>query len=108
MTQEPTLQYEYQPPTHPRNWKNCHARPTAMQLAWLTRLISMMGVPRTVMRQTLDSLTLGQASLLIGRLREAQERLCTRRGAMVMLENAVKYVQAELPAPKGRTTWRPR
>lgn len=79
-----------------------------MQLAWLTRLISMMGVPRAVMRQTLDSLTLGQASLLIGRLREDQERLCTRRGAMVMLENAVKYVQAELPAPKGRTTWRPR
>ncbi|OJT15856.1 hypothetical protein TRAPUB_1508 [Trametes pubescens] len=76
-------------------------------LAWLTRLISVMGVPRTVMHRTLDSLTLGQASVLIGRLREDQEQLFKSRGAMVMLENAVKYVQAELPTQKGRTTWRP-
>ncbi|KAI0633964.1 hypothetical protein C8Q77DRAFT_1217323 [Trametes polyzona] len=89
----------YDTPPHPSQWVSRNAPPTTMQLAWLGRLIDDMGVPDIVKAYALDGITRGQASLLIGRLREEKGAVRPNEESRMVVEHAAQAVRAELPAP---------
>ncbi|KAI0640463.1 hypothetical protein C8Q79DRAFT_454606 [Trametes meyenii] len=89
----------HNPPPHPQYWYNCNARPTEMQMAWLNRLVDRMGIPNAVKVSGLRGVTRGQASLLIGRLREQREYARPGEDKRMVFEDALQRVRDELPAP---------
>ncbi|OSD00594.1 hypothetical protein PYCCODRAFT_1437182 [Trametes coccinea BRFM310] len=91
----------YEEPPHPIFWKNCHARPTDMQVLWIKQLAVELGVPSDATQIALEQLTRGQASFLIADMRDKRRemRLNRRENMRVWLEDAVEGVRAELPAP---------
>ncbi|OJT15857.1 hypothetical protein TRAPUB_1509 [Trametes pubescens] len=90
----------YATPPHPQFWLNCDAAPTVMQMAWLNQLIDDIGIPEAVKLKALEGLTRGQASLLIGRLREQKGHIRPTEEKRMVFEHAVQTVKAELPTPK--------
>ncbi|KAI0672562.1 hypothetical protein C8Q78DRAFT_1078070 [Trametes maxima] len=87
------------PPPHPKYWRNCDAAPTKMQMAWLDCLVNSMGVPNAVKVNGLRGITHGQASLLIGRLRDQREYARPGEDKRMVFEHALQCVRDELPAP---------
>lgn len=91
---------QYTTPPHPQFWLNCDAAPTVMQMAWLDKLIDDIGIPESVKLKALEGITRGQASLLIGRLREQKGQIRPAEEKRMVFEHAVQAVKAELPAPE--------
>lgn len=77
---------QYDPPSHPSQWMDPFAPANAVQLDWLTELMS---IPHEVTAQTLEGLTNGHASLLIERLKWYKDRCWMGyrdvKGMMVLL-----------------------
>ncbi len=71
-----------------------------MQMAWLNQLIDDIGIPEAVKLKALEGLTRGQASLLIGQLREQKGHIRPTEEKRMVFEHAVQTVKAELPTPK--------
>lgn len=69
-----------------------------MQRAWLNKLIRDMGIPEAVKENALQGITRGQASLLIGRLREQKGHIRPVEEKRMVFEDAVQAVKAEVPA----------
>ncbi|KAI0768336.1 hypothetical protein BD413DRAFT_479737 [Trametes elegans] len=87
----------YTTPSHPRYWVRRDNPPTEMQRVWLNALIDRLRVPEAVKERGMAGLTLGQASLLIGRLREEEYSRPNGEPSMVFA-NALQEVRNELPA----------
>lgn len=70
-----------------------------MQRAWINKLIHDMGIPEAVKENALHGITRGQASLLIGQLREQKGHIRPAEEKRMVFENAVQTVKAEVPTP---------
>ncbi|KAI0364393.1 hypothetical protein BV20DRAFT_1057249 [Pilatotrama ljubarskyi] len=85
---------------HPRTWSTRNEDPTEKQTTWLADLITRLSVPDETIRDTLRTLTRGQASLLITallKLREEGGYALSPEKRQASFEDAVEAVRAELP-----------
>ncbi|KAI9069796.1 hypothetical protein FKP32DRAFT_1586590 [Trametes sanguinea] len=91
----------YEEPPHPMYWRNCHARPTEMQVLWIKKLVVELGIPSDAMQIALEQLTRGQASFLIADLRDKRRKvnLNAKEDMRLWFQNAVEAVREELPVP---------
>ncbi|KAI0357954.1 hypothetical protein OH77DRAFT_1519242 [Trametes cingulata] len=86
---------------HPRTWSTRNADPTEKQTTWLVDLIGRLSVPDDTIRDTLRTLTRGQASLLITallKLREGGGYALSPEKRRTSFEEALEAVRVELPA----------
>ena len=86
---------------HPSKWVRCHEKPTKHQIAWLNRLIDMISdIPTSTKVEALENITLGQASLLICRLRKRKKWWGVRaKKKRKVFQDIVDSVRHDLPAP---------
>ncbi|KAI0653740.1 hypothetical protein C8Q70DRAFT_592303 [Cubamyces menziesii] len=85
------------PPPPPQYWHGRHGEPTGEQRAWITQLGTRMGIPMDLVQGALANFTCGQASLLLGRLREAGGQMRNVADPSAWFENEVREVEDELP-----------
>ncbi|KAH9848031.1 hypothetical protein C2E23DRAFT_740526 [Lenzites betulinus] len=93
---------QYSPPPHPRHWQNCHDQPTDMQLAWIAHLGAILGVPADTVSTQVAGITLGQAALLIERLKEEKDQQFQFEDGPMLFARTLEKVLAELPLPRRR------
>ena len=88
---------QFGPPPPPQYWHGRHGEPTGEQRAWITQLGTRMGIPMDLVQGALANFTCGQASLLLGRLREAGGQMRNVADPSAWFENEVREVEDELP-----------
>ncbi|KAI0640464.1 hypothetical protein C8Q79DRAFT_454964 [Trametes meyenii] len=91
----------YEPPQHARYWRDCHGRPTDMQIIWVSLLAAQMSVTRPEIERGLVDITRGQVSLLIRCWREWKESTWVRQFSNKdwLWVRSVQLAKAELPLP---------
>ncbi|KAI0326377.1 hypothetical protein GY45DRAFT_1437695 [Cubamyces sp. BRFM 1775] len=92
-------EYLLEPPPHPHYWHDRHGEPSGEQRVWINQLGTTLGIPMNLIQEALANVTRGQASLLIGRLRQMDGQMGGVVDRSAWFENEVREVEGELPHP---------
>ncbi|KAI0686603.1 hypothetical protein C8Q76DRAFT_761613 [Earliella scabrosa] len=84
-------------PSHPLTWVYCHSPMTDSQSRWAEDIALRLGVSEMVAQKRMAGLTRGQASLLIDRLRAAENGGSSTEHVEPWFENVVWQVKRDVP-----------